>query len=456
LRPSFGPELPDIPRITPSAIPLIREGEIDHIVFLMMENRSFDHMLGYRALKAHDVNGLTGNEENAIRDGNRPYRAKHNTKTKGIPSPGHHFDDTKEQVAEGAMTGFATNYVKRNGVTDPGLVMSFYTEVELPMYEFIANNFAVCDAWHSAHAGPTWPNRFCATTGETPELENFDITDDRIGYFKGTSIFDMLSRFGVDWCYAEGNVSFLRMFDRYRLDIRNVIPFTDDFEQGIEDTWENRVITGRLPSVSYIDPRFIDVPPAFDANDDLPPTDVCHGQRLVRRIYELLSRARTWSRTLLVVTYDEHGGFFDHVPPPGTPTAADPSPQPKVHPDGADHLGVRVPALIVSPWIDAGTVIGTPFDHTSIIKTILQRFAPSEHASGAAFGPRTEQANSIFDVLRDSPRPDTLTPPVPPEIECRHDIRTSRGPAAAIERDDFHAGMRFLGLPQARRADLVR
>ena len=273
VREPFGPDLPEATALADGAIPLIREGDIDHIVFLMMENRSFDHMLGYRALKGHPVNGLTGNEENSISDGNRPYRIKHTTKTKGIPSPGHHFDDTKEQVADGAMTGFATNYIKRSGATDPGLVMSHYTEAELPMYEFIANNFAICDAWFSAHAGPTWPNRFCATTGETPEVENFDVSDDRIGYFKGTSIFDMLSRFGVDWCYAEGNISFLRMFDRYRLDIRNVIPFRDDFEQGIADTWENRVKAGNLPSVSYVDPRFIDIPPAFDANDDLPPTD---------------------------------------------------------------------------------------------------------------------------------------------------------------------------------------
>ena len=166
-----------------------------------------------------------------------------------------------------------------------------------------------------------------------------------------------------------------------------------------------------------------------------------------------MSAAPTWSRPLFVVTYDEHGGFFDHVPPPGTPLADDPNPQPRVHPDGADHLGVRVPALVISPWVDAGTVINTPFDHTTIIKTILQRFAPDEHADGAAFGPRTQAANSLLGALRDAPRTDT---PTAPAIDCRHDIRTSRGPAAAIERDDFHAGMRLLGLSQTQRTALVR
>ena len=350
------------------------------------------------------------------------------------------------------MTGFATNYLRRDDATDPGLVMSFYRQAELPMYEFAANHFAICDAWYSSHPGPTWPNRFCATTGQAPEIENFDITDDRLGYFRGTTIFDVLNRFGVDWCYAEGNIAFLRMFDRYRLDVRHVIPFTDDHKQKLEDTWLKRVADGRLPPVSYIDPRFIDVPPEFDANDDLPPTDVCLGQRLILKIYRALRDAETWERTLFVVTYDEHGGFFDHVPPPGTPPAADPSPQPRVHPDGADHLGVRVPALVISPWVDAGTVIPVPFDHTSIIKTILQRFAPEEHASGAAFGPRTEQANSLFDAeLRNTPRADK---PDLADIDCARTIH--QGPAATLERDDFHTGLRFLGLPIARRAALVR
>jgi phospholipase C len=425
--------------------------QVNHIVFLMMENRSFDHMLGYRALKGHDVRGLAGNEQNSIPDGNRPYKVKHLTQTKGIPSPCHEFHCVEEQVAEGAMTGFATNYSRRSSVTDPGLAMGYYTEAELPMYEFAANNFAICDAWYASHPGPTWPNRFCSTVGATPEIDNFDISDDRIGYFNGTSIFDVLSRFGVDWCVAEGNIAFARMFDRYRLDIRNVIPFRDDFNQGIADTWESRVRAGRLPAVSYIEPRYIDVPPSFDANDDLPPTDVCFGQQLVARIYNLLKDAPTWSGTLFVVTYDEHGGFFDHVPPPGTPPADDPSPQPKVHPDGADHLGVRVPALVISPWVDAGGVITTVLDHTSIIKTILQRFAPAEHADGALFGPRTEAANGLLDELRATPRTDK---PVAPQVTCIPDVH-ARGPASSLERDDFHTAMRFLGLPVQSRVDLM-
>jgi phospholipase C len=330
----------------------LREGEVDHIVILMMENRSFDHMLGYRSLKGHpSVRGLMGNEQNSLIDGSPPYVVHHLTQTHGISCPGHGFKDTIEQIANGEMSGFVNNYARRDDANDPSLVMGYYTEAELPMYEFFANNFAVCDAWYSSHPGATWPNRFCATTGTAPERDNFDIADNRIGYFKGTSIFDFLTAFGVDWAYAEGNVGFIRIFNRYRLDIQHVIPFKDYFDQKIEDTLENRIQNGRLPSVTYIDPRYIDIPPSWDSNDDLPPGDVCHGQALVRDVFNMLSSAPTWSRTLLVITYDEHGGFFDHIPPPGTPAAADPSPLPRITPEGADHLGIRVPAFLVSPWV---------------------------------------------------------------------------------------------------------
>ncbi len=163
----------------------------------------------------------------------------------------------------------------------------------------------------------------------------------------------------------------------------------------------------------------------------------------------MLSAATTWSRTLLVVMYDEHGGFFDHVPPPGTPAAADPSPLPRITPDGATHLGVRVPAFLVSPWVDAGSVISTQLEHTSIIKTILERFLSTDHANRGLLGARVDNANSLLlPELRSQPRTDI---PDAPELDCRPSIGV-RGPAA---RDDFHTAMRFLGLPAGRRRNLV-
>lgn len=421
----------------------LRVGQIDHIVVLMMENRSFDHMLGYLALQGKPARGLTGNETNSIPEGSPPYRVHHLTETGGIPTPPHDFDHAIEQIAGGAMSGFAASSAKRRSVTDAGAIMGYFNEAELPMYNFLADQFAICDAWFSSHPGSTFANRFCVTTGQTPELDNFDLGDERIGYFKGVSIFDVLSNAGVDWAYAEGNVGFLRIFDRYRLDVGHVIPYTDHFNRGLDDTFEQRVHEGRLPAVSFIDPRFIDFPPDSDANDDLPPADVCLGQKLVKRVYDLLSSAtQTWPRTLLIVTYDEHGGFFDHVPPPGTPFADDPSPLPRVHPDGVDHLGVRVPAFIVSPWVDAG-VITTPFDHTTVIKTIMERFVSTERAN-VGLSSRSAQANSLLAQLRTSAR---TAVPLSPEFDCALGP-TVRGPATG---DDFQTAMRLLGLPAAAR-----
>jgi phospholipase C len=421
----------------------LREGEIDHIVILMMENRSFDHMLGYRHFAHPETNGLTGNESNPFSQG-QPYKVHHLSATADIRSPDHGFDATLEQLGGGSMSGFVQNYSRRSGVVDPGLVMSYYDARELPVYEFLANNFAICDAWHSAHPGPTQCNRFAALTGVTPELENFELSDQRLGYYDGATVLDYLTQRGIDWVYAEGNVAFLRMFDRYRIDVSHVIPYGYNVDQDIEDTFVQRVSHGNLPSVSFIDPRFIDIPPAWDANDDLPPADVICGQQLVKDVYWLLSTATTWPKTLLLVTYDEHGGFYDHETPLGMPTARDPRPFPRLHPEGPEHLGVRVPAFVVSPWVDGGTVFHTTYDHTSILKTILQRFAPADFPVAEAFGPRPAAANGLLsEPLRTSAR--RQPPPVAPDIEC--EPIGPRGPSADLDSSDFQLSLRLLGLP---------
>ena len=125
---------------------------------------------------------------------------------------------------------------------------------------------------------------------------------------------------------------------------------------------------GTLPSVSWIDPNFSNFNPiGFQPNDDHAPADIKDGQELVLAVYHALAAGPQWEKTMLVIFYDEHGGFYDHVPPPAAPDD-----NRRVF----GRYGVRVPALIVSPWIEPGSVSTTVFDHTSIIKTILLRFAP--------------------------------------------------------------------------------
>ncbi len=427
---------------------------IEHIVVLMMENRSFDHMLGYRGLGDPNVNGLTNKEFNVLAQGVPPYPVYPLTQMAGIRSPRHNYHDAIAQIGPtAAMDGFVENYASL-GRVDPGQVMGYYTAAELPVYEFLANNFTMLDNWHSAHPGATQCNRFCATTGRTPELDNFDIGDNRLAYFKGDSIFDALTAFGVDWVYAEGNIGFIRVFDRYRLDVQHVIPYDDFTKSGTEDTFLARVSDGRLPSVSFVDPRYIDVPPVWAANDDLPPANVGRGQQLVSRLVRALMDAPTWGKTMLLVTYDEHGGFFDHQAPYGlSPGDATP---PRVHPQGADHLGVRVPAFLVSPWVNSATTDKTLFDHTSIVRTILDQFVPPNFPADQAFGARAAGANSFLANLRQNVRSDKPVPPDIPDTAFPPLQVQLHEPATAhpLERDDFHVGIRLLGIPASYRTRL--
>jgi phospholipase C len=196
---------------------------------------------------------------------------------------------------------------------------------------------------------------------------------------------------------------------------------------------------GSLPSVSWIDPAFTNFNLlGFPVNDDHPPADIKDGQDLVLAIYDALAAGPQWHRSMLVIVYDENGGFYDHVPPPA---AAD------SEPEMFGRYGVRVPAIIVSPWIEPGSVSSTLFDHTSIIKTILQRFCPQalRAAQGQARRPslgaqhpglRVVRASHLGELLnRTTPRP----APQRGELLERAAARAARSGAGAAEAGDHAA-----------------
>jgi phospholipase C len=435
---------------------------ISHLVVLMLENRSFDHVLGYLSHPGHGLerleragrdvpDGLTGEESNPLRP-NSPrvriaeYPADHvKLLNRTVPAtavpfdPSHSHEPVLAQIAAGKMSGFAADFAKRFPNVDPQLAMSFYTELQLPVYDALAAQYAVCDRWFCSHPGPTQPNRFCALSGHTPVLDNFAVGDPIVAYLAMPTIFDVLSEAGVDWVYYEGDVGFLRMFDRYRLDARNVVAYGDP-----QDGFLRRAELGLLPPVTFIDPNFADIPPAATANDDHAPADLRFGQRLVAEIHDALLRSPTWvdgdSGTLFVVTYDEHGGFFDHVAPPGTPESESAAPVAPIHPDGEPFYGPRVPTFAIGPFVRAGSVDSTIYDHTSLIATILRRFV---NAFPPELGPRPALANHLGHVL-------TLAAPRPAKPAARiavpqklHGFRKVRR-----EADDFQAGMRALAQPR--------
>lgn len=381
--------------------------KINTIVVLMQENRSFDHMLGYlKAVSGDKYEGFTPatvftnpsapNLTNLVAQSRASLITRPGTQI--FVDPHHDFDSVASQIADGAMSGFASNFADRG---DQYIPMSYYTDIELPVFYQLANSFNVCDHWFAAHPGPTWPNRFATMMGSIPQTNNFEITDSQIGWYKGFTIFDLLRKYNIEWRYFEGDISFARLFDNYRLDDEYIIPFEDE-----NDGFERYLNSGSTtePRVIFIDPNFVDLPPIISANDDHPPANLKAGQELVKNIYNILVSSERWSNTMFIITYDEHGGFFDHVVPPGIPAPLGPSQWigkiPLLNPDGANHLGVRVPSLVISPWVGAGSVSDQVYDHTSIIKTILARFRNQISAEDLArFGPRVNMIAHLANVL---------------------------------------------------------
>jgi phospholipase C len=424
----------------------------------MMENRSFDHMLGYLGLPANSrYEGVRGRHTNPLAGRSTPARLRParevipNPVTRIPYSPEHGQSHVKDQIADGAMSGFAQDFENSH----PGFgeyVMTYYTGEDLKCYDLLARQHGVCDHWFSAFPGGTWPNRWTTLSGRTPELTNLAIDDSRIGFLEGETIFETLTRYNIDWRLFESDLSLIRTYNRYRLDTQHVLPFDNrrDKSMGFVETAARE---GGLPAVTFVEPNFRDIPPLSTANDDLAPADLLRGQAFIQRVVNALrANLANWSKTLLIITYDEHGGFFDHVPPPGTTGGPDAweGRVPRLHPEGPDFMGVRVPALIVSPLVTPGSVCKQVFDHTSIIKTILLRHRRRfETSVFTKFGPRVNIAADLGLALTGR-TPQTETFAALPRIA------TTRRPARAeppdpgtqvIRRNDFHESLRRGFLP---------
>lgn len=381
--------------------------KVDHIVVLMLENRSFDHMLGYLTMRGQsEVEGLTGGADQVNRYDGRSYRP-HRLRSTRFPKsqdPAHSINDVADQLetVNGVPNGgFVANFA-RVDPENPDLVMGFYSHEQLPVYDYLAHGFCLCDQWFSSIPGSTWPNRLYSMTGRA-DPDNEGVPDRP--FWDYPSFPRHLDERGVSWRWYSHDPATLRMVDSsYRLQRENfryydrraitTITKVGEFALVEGDSFLDDVRFGELPSVSWIDPNFIDL--SFrerNSNDDHPPSDVRAGQSLVLETLRALveSERLDWDRVLLIVAYDEHGGFYDHVVPPAAPDD-----EPRFR-----RYGVRVPAFVVSPWVEPGTVSHRTFDHTSIIKTILQRFNPE---AATKMTTRVTQADHLGWLLtRDVP-----------------------------------------------------
>jgi phospholipase C len=365
--------------------------EIQHIVVLMLENRSFDHMLGYLSLGANgpDVDGLREGMANEHEGRSYPIFRLTETASTKAQDPCHSGRCVDEQVGRD-NGGFAANYIRTRvdpSAAEPVVVMGHYDGGQLPIYDFLARRFCVCDRWFCSVRGATFPNRLYAVAGRaaggrdnaSPPVYHLPSFVRHLDAARATWRWYTHELFATIWAVDRDYLP--KTFD-------NVRPFSSPFRF---DDFFSAARGGTLPNVAWIDPNFVDVGGAVGSNDDHPPSDVRAGQELVLRVFNALVRSPAWERTLLVVTYDEHGGFFDHVEPP---SAEDDNPRPEFH-----TYGPRVPAIVVSPRVRAG-VSHEVFDHTSIIKTCLVRFCRRDDGFIPDMGARVSAANH-FGVLLD-------------------------------------------------------
>jgi phospholipase C len=392
---------------------------IEHIVVLMLENRSFDHMLGYLSLEGgrDDIDGLRPGMANELAGTSYPI---HHLDSTFFPDerwdPDHSAAATDRQINGGAMDGVVSSYAEAiagRGAddVDPGVVMGYFDASDLPVFDHFAREFCVCDHWHSSVPGATWPNRLFALAGSAPSRD-----DRKMPLYEERSFVRHLDAADVSWRWYSHDVATLRFADlKYRVGHREHFAYVQKLKlvfktrgRGLlylnEDaaSFFEDAAFGRLPAVSWIDPNFNDFnligsPP----NDDHPPSDVRYGQEFALLVYNALASGPKWERTLLVVLYDEHGGFFDHVEPPEHPPDDDPATFPR--------YGVRVPAFVVSPWLEARSVSHTLLDHAAIPKTILRRFSPAaleERPRARGLGKRIADSADLGDLLvLDDPRP---------------------------------------------------
>lgn len=381
--------------------------QVEHVVVLMLENRSFDHMLGFlyaeegnRSPAGQPFEGLTGDESNPDADGSpvavfKIQATDQNAYFMPGADPGEGYAATNSQLfgsTDAPTPPVATNmgFVKDFDYTLgwqskspswskeilPGTVatniMGCFTPEMLPVLSGLARGYAVCDHWYSSAPTETLPNRAFANAATSQGHMN-----DNTKSFTVPSIFGLMSQHGVDWAiygYDSPPMTRLNFPDTTSAPASHF---------GIFKDFQAAAAAGTLPAYTFLEPEW-----SATGNSQHPAYDVALGEQLIHDVYYALRNGKGWNQTLLVVTYDEHGGCYDHVAPPQGATPPDDTPGEY----GFDftRFGVRVPAVLVSPLIAPGTVFRvpdgtTPLDHTSILKTVEKRWGlPALTARDAA------------------------------------------------------------------------
>lgn len=397
---------------------------ITNIFVLVLENRSFDHMLGFSGLTGTEagtdppaataVRGLSGSESNGYLGA--PYFVANPFHEPIAVDPAHEFLDVLEQLCgtQAVYTpgkpyprvnnsGFVSDYARShtqgegNATGNFGQIMQGFTAAQLPVLTALARSFAVCDAWHASLPGPTFPNRLFAMGASSGGLDHSPATAELLTWegldgfaLPAGSIFDALGKkyAAQAWRIYAGShfplVAALKGINTF--DVRSF----DDFAADVAKSpypWR----------LTWMEPDYGDmVYGTFRGGTSQHPMDVvAGGEQLIKRVYEALRASPLWETSLLIVTWDEHGGFYDHVPPGKAVAPGDTRAGAKYNQYGFTftQLGVRVPAVAISPLIPAGTIDHRPYDHSSIPKTVAEAFGLQPLSK------RDRNANSVAALL---------------------------------------------------------
>jgi phospholipase C len=359
--------------------------KINNVVIVMLENRSFDHMLGYLSLppfNRSEVDGLRSDRKWLKKfsnvDGGQSYQPFRATECHSLPKkfdPPHERVDIAAHLGELRKGQYSLNgFVSRipEAVSkDPAarsLVMSYFGAEEVPLNDFLARNFAICDRWFSSLPAGTQPNRLMAMSGYSMIESNCRILPDH------ELVYDWLSKHNVTWRVYHQGLPFFTLMPRWIPQILGSDHFKDfrELEEDLQNTPPDE-----LPQVIFVEPTYEDSPHMGFSTDAHAPAGISNGQEFLMQVYNAVTGSRVfWKGAAMIVGYDEHGGFFDHVSPPAVITNP---PKAGGYPPFAS-LGVRTPAHVISPFVKKGSVNHTLLDHISVLKFLGDRFAGGSYS----------------------------------------------------------------------------
>jgi len=346
-------------------LPAPNRSGIEHIIVVMMENRSFDHFLGWLPGAEGKQAGLNYTDTAGVSHPTYSLGALGDYQGCSHPDPDHSYQGARVEYDNGACDGWL-----RAGSNDI-FAIGYYTQSDLPFIGSAATSWTTCDHYFAALLAGTFPNRFYQHSAQTDRLD-----DSLLPISTLPTIWDRLAAHDLSARYYYSDFPFLALWGSRYVGISS--PIAEFYAA---------CAAGTLPKVSFVDPRFLLEQEGL-SGDDHPHSDIRDGEAFLNGIYQAVTASPNWANTVLVINFDEWGGFFDHVPPSLAPI---PATDAALGSDG--RRGFRVPALVISPWSPRGTVSHGLYDHTSVLKMIEWRW------SLRPLTVRDSSANNLAQVL---------------------------------------------------------